>query len=430
MILDENSPLDMKNILSISESLQERTSGICLEPNHAKMIWQGNKDIIIREKSYRFATNKPFYLIGGNECYGVVVLTKSSQITLNDFETLKNRHRITDDERKGWWPNKQVLYRYDFVLVEKFETPRLVKVSDGSQTFLYDISFIGDPDNLEEIDDMKKYNPSKLRTDQLKNNFRIALAWHTSKTKGVDIPYSFGGIEKVLKLTFDELTNRGIVFHPEKMDTLVKKIFDKISEQPKSSTNLKDDLSELVSKYKPVNKTTEYNDINKLIPVLYGEDQEQKYEIEKNYNGARVIIAKKGPVARIYSAYSLLDMTTEFMNLVPQILGLSSSDIVLDCRLSSDTENNKIYVADILFRDTDLSDLSWDKRYNILKHLNFQEDIKEVAGIVVNNKDEARKAIKLFCWMSSTEGAIIKKFDSLYNDCADNNSSILFKLNK
>jgi len=425
-----NKYLAAKNTISVSESLQERQSGICLEPNHAKMIWQGNKDVIVREKSYRFATNKPFYLIGSNECYGVIVITKTSQLTLNDFETLKNRHRITDEERKEWWPNKQMLYRYDFELVEKFDPIRLVKVKDGEQTFLYDVSFIGDPKNIEEIESDKKYNPSDLRTDQLKNNFRIAMAWHTSKTKGIDIPYSFTGIETILKLTLKELTNRGIHFHPENMSEDIKKLFIKISDNPEQSIKNKNELSETVKKYKPMDSTKEYGKIQEIIQLLYSDSDEQKYEVEKNYYGTRMLVAKEGPEVKLYSFYTLEDMTDQFTKLIPQIINLSNSNLILDCKLSSDESTSSLYVSDILYNDSDISDQPWCDRYKILKRLNFQDDVKEVAGIVVNNKDEARKAIKLFCWMNDSEGAIIKKYDSIYGPTENKVSWVSFKLSE
>ena len=424
----EKRTLAAKNIVSISESLQERKNGICLEPNHAKMIWQGNKDVIIKDKSYRFATNKPFYLIGGNECYGVLVLTKATQINLTDFETFKNRHRITDDERKGWWPNKQVLYRYDFVLVEKFESPRLVKVKDGEQTFLHDITFIGESNDIEKIESAKKYNPTDLRTDQLKNNFRIVLAWHSSKTKGIEIPYSYKGIEKILKLTYDELLSRGIVFQQEKMDPSIKEIFEKISSDSKNTA--KDEMSEFVGKYKPMDPASEYNNINKLIPKLYQELDEIKYEVEKNHCGKRILAAKKNGVVKLYSFYSLKDVTNDFTNFISSVSKLSKSDFILDCKLSANESNEKLYVSDVLYKEEDLTNTPWHNRYKVLKRLNFNEPIKEIAGIVVNNKEEARKAIKLFCWMSSTEGAIVKKYDSIYNQKENKDSWLLFKLTK
>ena len=422
--------LNAKNIVSISESLQERKSGICLEPNHAKMIWQGNKDIIVREKSYRFATNKPFYLIGGNECYGVLVLTKTAQITLGDFETLKNRHRITDEERKGWWPNKQVLYRYDFVLVEKFETPRLVKVKDGEQTFLHDVVFVGEDKDIEKIEQTKKYAPEDLRTDQLKNNFRIALAWHTSKTKGIEIPYSFAGIEKILKLTFDELSARGIVFDVEKMDKTVKEVFLKISNQSKKIKNSDDSFNKFIEKYKPMDSTKEYSKLSDILKTLYSDEGRKKYEIERNYSGTRLLVCKKDGKVRISSFYSLKDVTDNFKNLISNISKLSNSDFVLDCRVLSDNKNKKLFVSDILYKDKDLSLSPWYDRYKILKRLNFQGAVKEVAGIVVNNKDEARKALKLFCWMSNADGAIIKKYDSAYSQDGNSGAWVSFRLSK
>ncbi|HUW48457.1 MAG TPA: hypothetical protein VMW36_06925, partial [Patescibacteria group bacterium] len=49
----------------------ESIPGVCLLTNHAKMVWQLNKDLIILTKDHSNLLGKPVYVLEGNKCFGV-----------------------------------------------------------------------------------------------------------------------------------------------------------------------------------------------------------------------------------------------------------------------------------------------------------------------------------------------------------------------
>jgi hypothetical protein len=78
------------------------------------------------------------------------------------------------------------------------------------------------------IKNIYEYDPKALATSVLQDDFRIALAWWSTKKSGGDIKYSFEEIENLLQLIIEELQRRGVQFHPDKMQPNSKEIFEKI----------------------------------------------------------------------------------------------------------------------------------------------------------------------------------------------------------
>jgi len=143
--------------LKQTKHLLEDTGGIYLAGNHAKMIWQGNKNLIVRETSYNEVVGKSLYLISNNECYGVIKIESVTPIDINKFKSLAERHRITENERIEWWSSKKVLYSYEFSLEKKFDVPMRVSIPEGIQTFIDKVEFLSDQDSLL----MKAFAPMK-----------------------------------------------------------------------------------------------------------------------------------------------------------------------------------------------------------------------------------------------------------------------------
>jgi DNA adenine methylase len=246
------------------EYLSETNKGIYLISQQAKMIWQGNKELIIKGLNYKNANGQAFYLIGGNDCYGVIKIKAIKEINLADFKNLESKHRITDLERKKLFPNKKVLFAYEFDFIKKFEEPRRVAVPTGTDNFMEDIKFL---DETELIKDVIDYDPVKQPLNILKDDFRIALAWWSEKKQGKEIKHSFEEIENILQLIIEELVRRGIKFHPEKMKPESKEAFERVVSRIKEyveeelqaqafgSPGGKNRLSKILVKLIPTHKT-------------------------------------------------------------------------------------------------------------------------------------------------------------------------------
>ena len=206
--------------------LVESREGLYLVPEHAHMIWTGSKTLIVKKKRFDFTVGKHFYLVGGNRCFGIIKIKSIEPITLKEFEELRNEHKITDEERKRWWPNAKTLYAYRFELVERFDPPKYVLVPPGTQTFMTTVKFLNQVEDF--IQDVSNYDPTRVPTDVLKDDFRIALAWYSTKKRGGKIKYSYEEILNLIKIIAQELAKRGIQFHPEKMKPYAREAFEKI----------------------------------------------------------------------------------------------------------------------------------------------------------------------------------------------------------
>jgi len=236
-----NKTYDVTSDGQVFESLQsielyQDSEAIYLVEPHAKMIWQGNKKLIVKAKKFEGKIGKLLYLVGGNNCYGAIKIKKIKPISLQLFNKLRPLHRITEEERAKWWPDKKVLFAYEFDVVKRFEQPKLVKVPVGAQTFISNLEFLTELQlrAQELIKDVSQYDPSKVALKPLRDDFRIALAWYCSKKAGKKVKLSFEEIENLLQLIVEELIRRGnTVFHPEKMKPCAREAFRKIESRVK-----------------------------------------------------------------------------------------------------------------------------------------------------------------------------------------------------
>jgi hypothetical protein len=79
--------------------------------------------------------------LSGRYCYGIIKLSKPKQIGLTEFKDLSTKHQITEEERKKWWPGKEILYLYPISIIRRWTPPREWKVQKGAQIFVRDVKF-------------------------------------------------------------------------------------------------------------------------------------------------------------------------------------------------------------------------------------------------------------------------------------------------
>lgn len=162
----------------VSEYLTESTEGMYLAGNHARMIWQGNKSLIVKSVNFKQALGKVFYVIGANDCYGAIKIKSINEITLSKFRELEGKHRITQKECKEWFAGKKVLYAYEFDMVQKFDLPKRVSVPQEIKTFMKEVKFLSDydlvlvkkePELIESVAPFQSFNlmePAKRFCDE------------------------------------------------------------------------------------------------------------------------------------------------------------------------------------------------------------------------------------------------------------------------
>jgi len=83
-------------------------------------------------------------------------------------------------------------------------------------------------ESIEMIKDIEKYDPSKLRTEVLADDWRIVCAWYSNKKRGKQIPFTYDQIIDLGTKIVRELTKRGRVFHPKEMKPFARELFQKV----------------------------------------------------------------------------------------------------------------------------------------------------------------------------------------------------------
>jgi hypothetical protein len=143
---------------SVDESfyLSESNDGLYLAENHAKMIWQGNKDLIVKEVEMKTLVGRNLYLIGGNDCYGILKIKNEFPIDLTKFNELNERHRISETESNLWFPEKQTLFAYEFDFVKKFDYPKRVAMKEDHGLLIEDVNFLADDFSTSNFSDKAK----------------------------------------------------------------------------------------------------------------------------------------------------------------------------------------------------------------------------------------------------------------------------------
>lgn len=124
-------------VMKTSDSAEE---GLYLVSPHAEWIANKEKSLIVKAK--RFAVkDKTYVLCDKDHAYGHISFAASPQkINLSAFKKLASKHKISDDERKEWWPRRRTLYSYPFTF-KPFEEKRPISVKPGTQTFIKSVAY-------------------------------------------------------------------------------------------------------------------------------------------------------------------------------------------------------------------------------------------------------------------------------------------------
>jgi len=250
-------------------------TALYLVPPHAKMIFDREKTLIIKSKKFSSHINEPLYLIEDSLCYGIISLKEPVEITPKEFEKLRPKHRITDEEAfKHWgWKKEGPLYKYEFQIIQEFLPPKPVKVPKGVQVFVAtknlkwkegfsllelltyetedpevyleikeELSSRGIPYHLENLikesqkDWVKKYikNLKNYTRAQVGDDWRIVLGWYSSIRRGKKlykgkekIPITIEDCQKIGLAIVKELIRRGCTFNaPSTYKKYARELFE------------------------------------------------------------------------------------------------------------------------------------------------------------------------------------------------------------
>ena len=135
---------DAKEKLSEFElSEEEKLPGLYLVSPHANLIYEGEKKQIVKSehgmKMLRNYVGRKMYLVSDNKVYGIIKLREPREISINDFIQLRYAHRISDEERKEWWPKDKKLFVYEFDIIKMFPKLKKFEVPKGVQTIIQEV---------------------------------------------------------------------------------------------------------------------------------------------------------------------------------------------------------------------------------------------------------------------------------------------------
>jgi hypothetical protein len=248
------------------EQLMQNFNGLHFPENHAKMIWQGNESLIVREKYFTNVVGKLFYIVGSNLSYGVIRIVGVNPISLQEFSSLSEQHRVTEQERSLWWSGKKKLFAYEFKMVNKFDAPILTDVPNSDEFFMEQVNFLNDLTIREGkvLNEIDTYDSKKVDFNSLKEDFRIFLSWCE---KGLYPEKS----KTLLANSMKELLSVGVVFYPEKMSENQRKIFDEIKgsfNKEKQSEN--NNSFQLFEKIILADNTKRFSNKEELLDEIFG----------------------------------------------------------------------------------------------------------------------------------------------------------------
>ena len=113
--------------------------GLITVSPHGQWVIEGKKKWVIKSHVYHKYVGIPVFLVTGDELLGIIEITNPRPLTLKQFRETEYMHRITEEERKKWWPDATVLYAYTVHIIKRFDPPKKFKRPVGPQTWITEI---------------------------------------------------------------------------------------------------------------------------------------------------------------------------------------------------------------------------------------------------------------------------------------------------
>jgi len=235
---------------------------------HGYMIWKGQKTLIVKSVELKKHINEPLLLVSGTFAFGIIRLDSPQEIDQKMFQTLKQEHKITDEEAKTWgFDKKDKLYAYRVHVDYLYPKPKKIIKPKGLQNFteIENIRVIKDQEekkmlNVDEvvglitdnniqksIMKLEMITPSELKKISRAQLIFIHLLLHRiydnadRQKKNSPSNENLANWHSFVK---QEMINRGIKhFWKNKLDDLSK-------EQPSQPSEVKKDIEEVDKSFK------------------------------------------------------------------------------------------------------------------------------------------------------------------------------------
>ena len=111
-------------------------AGMILVAPHSQMIARKQKTLIVKSRPYTKYVGVPLYVVQESRVWALINYQAPRKISLDDFSSLRGKHRISEKERKQWWPKAESFYAYEFKLIESYDPPLKTQLPTGPQIFV------------------------------------------------------------------------------------------------------------------------------------------------------------------------------------------------------------------------------------------------------------------------------------------------------
>lgn len=115
--------------------------GLVLANPHGDLLIEGTKTLIIKEKPLAKDLGHGVVLIQGDAALGVLKLRTREPIGREEFDARKSEHRISENERRRWWPTASRLWAFGFSVEERFEPPKRIFREKAERTRVNEVVF-------------------------------------------------------------------------------------------------------------------------------------------------------------------------------------------------------------------------------------------------------------------------------------------------
>ena len=107
--------------------------GFILTHPYGTYVRNRSKTLIIKSRSMPSIVHKPLLLIENKLALGLIELSGSKEINLEQFAHLEPYHRIPKSDREEWWGGYDKLYAYTILKTKFFKIPILISYPTGPQ---------------------------------------------------------------------------------------------------------------------------------------------------------------------------------------------------------------------------------------------------------------------------------------------------------
>jgi len=139
--------------------MPKKLPGLILVRSHAQFVAEGKKALFVKSEAFQKYVGKEVYVVAGGEVWAIITFAIPKKITIKQFESIRPRHRISDEERREWWGKKRTLYSYKIFVVESFIPPLKAEYEPGSQVFIREVGIVGSGE-------MESISPTTRRADR------------------------------------------------------------------------------------------------------------------------------------------------------------------------------------------------------------------------------------------------------------------------